>query len=297
MSVQADVQLLRARQPRERIRSLVDPEEKVAAPLRHEHGRRHRPELREARARGGPRLHDRHLARERRRLHRIERRIAPLGRDRAREAGDEARLDEPLRHQCGVEIGPRLDRDHGRPRDAGHERVEDRSAPVGDAPGADLRVGHVGPRGEPVEHLPRVRDLPRPVDADEPAGLPVPSCVEGEDCVSARERRIALDQRVHLLAVARDAVEEDDGRPAARRWGAVREVESRGERDAVVRRDRDVLLGRDRAVCIAGDEDECRRERGEQGLHHGAQGSPSGHGRCLTPCLTPGVSRSAASGV
>ena len=206
-------------------------------------------------------------------------------------------FDEPLRHQCGVEIGPRLDRDHGRPRDAGHERVEDRSAPVGDAPGADLRVGDVGPRGEPVEHLPRVRDLPRPVDADEPAGLPVPSCVEGEDCVSARERRIALDQRVHLLAVARDAVEEDDGRPAARRWGAVREVESRGERDAVVRRDRDVLLGRDRAVCIAGDEDECRRERGEQGLHHGAQGSPSGHGRCLTPCLTPGASRSAASGV
>ena len=81
------------------------------------------------------------------------------------------RLDETLRHERGVEVGPRLHRDDRSPRHARDERVEDRAAAVGDAPGADLRIRDVRPRGEPVANGPRIGDLPRAVDPDEPAGL------------------------------------------------------------------------------------------------------------------------------
>ncbi len=104
-----------------------------------------------------------------------------VGRDRAREPGDEAGLHEPLRHERRVEIGPRLDRRDRRPRHAGDERVEDRAAAVGDAPGADLRVGDVRTRGEPVVDRARVGDLARAVDPDEPARLAVAAGVERED--------------------------------------------------------------------------------------------------------------------
>ena len=155
VAVQADVQHLRAAvQLPECARALIDSEEEVTPPLRHEDRRRHRAELGQARARGGPGLHGRlyspanaaAVARRRAtdRVHRIG--------NRAREPGDEAGLHEPLRHERRVEIGPRLDRRDSRPRNAGHERVEDCAAAVGDAPGADHRVRDVRTRGEPVVH-------------------------------------------------------------------------------------------------------------------------------------------------
>ena len=150
-----------------------------------------RAELREARALVRPRLDGGDVPGERGRLHRGERRIALLRRDRAGEAGDEARLHEALRHERGVEVGPRLDREDRRPRDTGDERVEDRAAAVGDSPGADLRVRDVGPRREPVADGAGVRHLARAVDPDEPARLAVTARVEGQDCdrSCSRERR------------------------------------------------------------------------------------------------------------
>ena len=95
-----------------------------------------------------------------------------------REPSDDPGLHETLRHERRVEVGPRLDRHDRGPRDAGDERVEDRAAAVRDAPGADLRVGDVRARGEPVADRADVRDLARAVDPDEPARLAVPARVE-----------------------------------------------------------------------------------------------------------------------
>ena len=270
--MEADVEHLRPLQPLERPRALVDAEQEVAAPLRHEDRGRDRPELRDARARSGPRPHRRRVAREGGQCQRSERGISARVGDRAREPGDEAGLHETLRRERGEEIRPRLDGDHRGPRNACDERVEDRAAAVGDAPGADLRVGDVRPCGQPVVDRTRVRDLARAVDPDEAAGLSVASCVEGEDGVALSRQPVALDQGVHLLAVAREPVKEHERRPASGRRRAVGEVERRGDRRAVVHRDREVLLRSGGAGGLAAGEDECGRQRREDDLHHGAQG-------------------------
>ncbi len=185
-AVEADVQHLRALRTARKARVAWSmPNRKSRRPCAMKTGRRDGAELRDARARGGPRPHRRRIPCEGRRLSRASsdgsRRVS---RDRAREPGDEAGLHETLRHERGEEIGPRLDRDHRGPRHAGDERVEDRAAAVGDAPGADPRVGDVRPRGEPVVYRARVGDLARAVDPDEAAGLAVSARVEGEDGVA-----------------------------------------------------------------------------------------------------------------
>ena len=105
-------------------------------------------------------------------------------------------------------------------------------------------------------HGARVGDLARAVDPDEPAGLAVPAGVEGEDRVAPAREPVSLDERVHLLPVAGEPVQEDDRRPAACGRRAVRDVQRRGDRDAVVHPDGDVLPGRRRPRGFAGDEDE-----------------------------------------
>jgi hypothetical protein len=110
-------------------------------------------------------------------------------------------------------------------------------------------------------HGPRVGDLARPVDPDEPSRVSVSPRVEGEDRVAPAREAVALDERVHLLAVPGEAVQEDDGGPTSGGRRAVRQVERRGDRDAVVHRDRDVQLCRWRSGGVADEEGEraCQR--------------------------------------
>ncbi len=89
----------------------------------------------------------------------------------------------------------------------------------------------------------------------------MPARIERENGVALSRDAVALDERVHLLPVAREPVEEDDGRPAAGRCSAIGKVERRCDRNAVVHRDRDVLLRSRGAGGFAGDEDESRRKR------------------------------------
>ena len=200
--------------------------------------------------------------------HGVERRVASILRDRAGEADDRARLREPLRHERRVEVGPRLDRDDGGPGNPGDERVEDSATSVRDTPRADGRVRDVASRGEPVADRADVRDLARPVDSHEPARLPVAACVEREHGVAPAREAVALDERVHLLSVPGEAVQEDDRRPAARRRGAVRDVQRRRDRDAVVHRDRDVLFRCDRTGRVPCSEEHCCQECNDQSLRH-----------------------------
>ena len=272
MPVQTDVERLRSLQPLERSRTLVDAEQEVAPSLCHEHRRRHRPELREARARVRPGLDRRGVPGERGCLHRGERRVALLCRDGAREPRDESGLHEPLGHERGVEVGPRLHGHDRRPRNAGDEGVEDRAAAVRDSPGADLRIRDVRPSCEPVANGARVSDLARPVDSHQPARLAVSAGIEREDGESLTGDAISLYERVHLLAVAGKPVQEHDRRPAACRNRAIREVERRGDRDAVVHRDRDVLPGGLRSRRFADDEDERGHEHREPDLQHDPEG-------------------------
>jgi hypothetical protein len=105
-------------------------------------------------------------------------------------------------------------------------------------------------------HGARVGDLARAVDPDEPSGLAMSPGVEREDRVAPSRESVSLDERVHLLPVAGEPVEEDDRRPTACWRRAVRDVERRGDRDAVVHPDGDVLPGRGRSGGFAGDQDE-----------------------------------------
>ena len=78
-------------------------------------------------------------------------------------------------------------------------------------------VRDVGSRAQPVEHRARVGHLTRAVDADEPPGGAVAARVERQHCVVGAYESVRLGEGVHLGAVAREAVQEDDRRPAARR--------------------------------------------------------------------------------
>ena len=82
-----------------------------------------------------------------------------------------------------------------------------------------------GRGGEPGVDRPRVGDLARAVDRDEPSRLTVPARIEGQEDVALPGETGRLDERVHLLLVPREAVQEDERRPAAGRRGAVGEVE------------------------------------------------------------------------
>ena len=141
-------------------------------------------------------------AREGRGLDRLQRRCLPLVRDRGGQSGDEAGLEQALRDESVVEVGPRLHHLDGRPRHARGERVPDRAAAVRDAPGADPRVGDVGPVAQPLEDGARVRDLARPVDRDQPARRAVAAGVERQDGVLLADEPEALGHRVHVLALA-----------------------------------------------------------------------------------------------
>ncbi len=154
MSVEAEVERLRPAQALERERPLVDSEQEVTSPLRHEDGGRDRSELREARALGRPWTDGSHVPGERRQCQRSQGRIAFRLGNRAGEAGDEPGLHKALRHQRGVEVRPRLDCDDRSPGHARDERIERRAASERVSEGADFRVSDVRPGGEP-----RVRRL------------------------------------------------------------------------------------------------------------------------------------------
>jgi hypothetical protein len=68
--------------------------------------------------------------------------------------------------------------------------------------------------------------------------------VEGQHRVVAADEAGAVGEEVHVLALAGEAVQEDDGRPAARGRSAFGKEERRSQSDAVVHRDRQLLLRR-----------------------------------------------------
>ena len=209
------------------------PKAKSRRPCARKTGVVHRPELRQATIAPQPRTDGCDVAREggvRVASSEGSRRSAGIEPEKP---NDDAGLREALRHQRGVEVGPGLDADDGSPRHSRRERVEHGAAAVGDAPGADLRVGDVGPGREPVEDGPRVGDLAWTVDPDEPAGLAVTTRVERQDRVVVAAKAVSLDERVHLLAVAAEPVQEDDRGPAAGRGRAVRGRKRRCDRHAV----------------------------------------------------------------
>ena len=105
--------------------------------------------------------------------------------DRLREAGDDPGLRDVLRPERGVEVGPGLDHLGRLVRDAGREPVPRLAAAVGDAPGADLRVAHLGKAGEERRTSRARRDV---VGAGEPDGRRR-RCRGRERCRRARRSR------------------------------------------------------------------------------------------------------------
>ena len=89
-------------------------------------------------------------------------------------------------------------------------------------------------------HGAQIRDVPQTTEADEAAGPAVTSCVHGQHGIVALDEPVGGDERVDLLAVPAEAMDEHDRRPAAGRGGATRQVERRRDGDAVVHRDRDI---------------------------------------------------------
>jgi hypothetical protein len=89
----------------------------------------------------------------------------------------------------------------------------------------------------------------------------MPARIEGKHGIAAGERAEALRKCVHLLAVAREPVQEDDPRPPSGGRRAVGEVQRRRDRDAVVHRDGDVQLRRGGRGGVADEEGEraCQR--------------------------------------
>src|SRR5205814_1822599 len=100
-----------------------------------------------------------------------------------REPEDGAGLREVPREERGVKVAPGLNGLERLERDAGDHRVPGGAAAERDPPNADLRVAHLGPRGEPVELRAHVGDLSRPVEGDEAARRAVTTRVRDEDGV------------------------------------------------------------------------------------------------------------------
>ena len=159
-------------------------------------------------------------------------------------------------------------------------RVPDRAAAVGDAPGADAVVGHVGACGKPAERLPHVGDLARPVDRHEPAGVAVAPRVDGEHRVLVAWEERLLGERVHPLPVATEPVEEHDRRPASCGHGAVRDVQRRGQGQPIARRDGHVLLRPRRGDAGPGERCNCDEE-GKRAPHGARRVAPHSYNRLM----------------
>ncbi len=164
----------------------------------------------------------------------------PRGRHLLRKQDDETGLRQSLRRERCRQARPGDHRDDRLERDAGDGRVPDGAAAERDAERADLRVGDLGTRGQPVEEELRVGDVRRPVEPEQPARGAVPARVAHERRVAGRceERR---RQRLHVLVLAAEPVEEHHRRPAARGCGPVRLDERARERRPVRRGDRQLL--------------------------------------------------------
>ncbi len=119
---------------------------------------------------------------------------------------------------------------------------------------------------------PCVGDLARAVDRDEPSRLTVSASIEGQDGVALPNEAGRLDERVDLLLVPGDTVQEDERGPATRGRGAVGEVQRGRDRDAVVHGDGHVLLGESRAGGVPDEQDESGREGQSPGLRHSGKG-------------------------
>ena len=196
------------------------------------------------RARRRERRHRRHVRARDERARRAEQLGIPAAlRHERREQLDEPRLREALRRERRREVRPRDHRDDRLERDARDGRVPDGAAAERDAERADLRVGDLGARREPGEQLLRVLHVARPVEPEEAARDAVPARVARERRVAGRREEGRRD-RLHVLVLAAETVEEHHRRPAAGRRRPVRLGERAGELRAVGRRDRQLLRRR-----------------------------------------------------
>ncbi len=94
------------------------------------------------------------------------------------------------------------------------ERVPDGAAAERDAERADVRVAELS--GEPREELLRVLHVAQPVETEEPLRGPVAARVALERLVAGRSEELLRD-RLHVLMLAAEAVEEDHAGPRRER--------------------------------------------------------------------------------
>jgi hypothetical protein len=97
----------------------------------------------------------------------------------------------------------------------------------------------------------------------------VPARVHGEDDVAVR-REVRLGDGVHRAAVLSEAVERENGRPAARGRRAVGRVKRRGQRDAVAHRQPVIRLGVGVRGARRESEEDCDEQ--EKSATHGERG-------------------------
>ena len=174
----------------------------------------------------------------------------------------DSRLRDVLWPERGVEVGPRLDDFCCLVVDALCEAVPGLAAAVGDAPGADVGVAHLGEGAEEGAHRDLVGGLARARELDAARRRAVAASGVGERGVAVRDED--LRDRGHAVLRAAEAVQDDDAGPAAGRCRSVRLVEVVGDRGAVLHRPGAGLL-RER---LSGRDPEERREGDEQKAPH-----------------------------
>ena len=116
--------------------------------------------------------------------------------------------------------------------------------PPSEMPSAPICVSEISGRArEPGEELARVLHVARAVEAEEPFGDAVAAGIALERGVAGR-REVLRRDRLHVLVLAAEAVEEHDGGPAAGRRSAVGLDERAGEIGAVRGDEGQLLRGR-----------------------------------------------------